>query len=402
MTELLVQKYLRSGKTLDDLFQEHGVKSYISNGKIGLNYSQLEAKGSDPLACECRGLILEEGSFNIIACPMFRFFNMEQKEVAAKIDWNTAGYYEKLDGSCVNVYNYKGKWQCATRGRPEADGNIDGGELKFSDLVDATIRFMRLGKNLHEAMERLTSSNSIVGLSERTLSFELTSPVNRIVCRYETYYMTLLAIKNNKTLKEESPELWAERLGGAFKTPKKYSFNNINHLIQVIKEWSPEEHEGIVVKDANYNRIKVKSPQYLAYNHLRDSLSTSLRGCVEVLLLGKDDDVIPMMPEIIARRITLLKPLVAEVFRRTEKDYAELKGINDMKTYALAVKDRLWPAALFALKRNKTPDLRTFSLGRMVGSKIPSNATANMLELCRQVDPATVDGLKSLVIEPEE
>jgi len=109
----------------------------------------IEAKNSDPIACECRGLILHEGDYNIIACPMFRFFNMEQEEVA-KINWNQAAYEEKIDGSCVICYHFNNKWMCGTRGRPEADGTIDDGDLKFSDLVDAAVQEMGIGKSIQE------------------------------------------------------------------------------------------------------------------------------------------------------------------------------------------------------------------------------------------------------------
>jgi len=404
MTELLVQKYLRSGKTLEELHQDHGVKSYVCNGKIGLNY---EAKNTDPVACECRGLILREGSYDIVACPMFRFFNMEQGDVAAKIDWNQAAFEEKIDGSAIIVYNFQNKWMCGTRGRPEADGTIDDGDLKFSDLVEAAVHAMNPGKNLQDLMNDMQSvetdpDGSLVKAADRTFVFELTSPVNRIVCKYQTIKLTLLAVRNNKNLKEESPEGWELESYG-LTTPKLYDFNNVNHMIQVIRDWNPEDHEGVVVKDFYFNRIKVKSPSYCAFNKMRDSLSTSLRGCIEVILLGKDDDVIPMMPDMIAKRIVALKPLVREVLKQTERDYAELKDIEDMKTFAFSAKEKLWPAALFALKRNKTPDLKTFSLGndRGAGAKIPSNATNTMLELCRKVSPEVVGGLKLSIVPSE-
>ena len=402
MTELLVQKYLRSGKTLEELYTEHGVKSYVCNGKVGLNYDMLEALNSDPLACECRGLILREGSFDIVACPMFRFFNKEQVEVAADIDWNTAVYEEKMDGSMVVVGWDYDQWRCGTRGRPEADGTIDDGDVKFSDLVDCTVHYMLQREDFaHGRITMFDCASNLQSLMQladknKTYVFELTSPINRIVCKYNEHTLTLLAVRDNITLQELDPreEVHIFMKFGV-KTPKLYVFNNINHMIQVVREWNPEDHEGVVVKDGNFNRIKVKNPSYLAFNKLRDSLSTSLKGCIEVILLGKDDDVIPMMPDMIANRIIALKPVVAKVLKQTQADFDELKDIESMKDYAFAAKERLWPAALFALKRHKTPDLKTFALGGEAPSaKLPSNVGQTMLELCRMLDPETVRSLK--------
>src|SRR5271165_4556749 len=62
---LLVQEYLLN-HSFSDLIREHGVYASFSKSghKFSLNYDQLEAKESDPLAQECRGLILarEDGA----------------------------------------------------------------------------------------------------------------------------------------------------------------------------------------------------------------------------------------------------------------------------------------------------------------------------------------------------
>jgi hypothetical protein len=178
---------------------------------------------------------------------------------------------------------------------------------------------------------------------------------------------------------------------------KTYSFASAAEMYEVVKSWDPKEHEGVVVKDANFNRIKVKNPAYMAYNAMRDSLSTSIRSCVEVILLGKEDDIIPMMPEFIAKRIIKFKPVVAKVFKQTEDDYQQFKNIVDMKEFALSVKDKLWPAALFALKRNKTPDLLTFAQGNGKDPLgIPTSSLDSMLELCKKINPKILD----LEVEP--
>jgi hypothetical protein len=396
---LLVQKYLRSGNSLDDLAKEHGVYATITNGKISLNYDQLEVSNSDLLACECRGLILEEGSYDIIAFPFRRFFNLEQVEFAAKIYWESARYQEKMDGSMICVYFYKDHWYAATRSRPEADVPLQSGDdLTFSKLADHACDKMysaQLALNqkipektmsIQDLMEDLFKSHP--DTKNKTFMFELTSPYNRVVCRYDDVKLTLIGVRDNKTLAEEDPENWIGQDRFGLKIPEVYSFNNIEHMVKVIREWNPEEHEGVVVLDKYWNRVKVKNPAWLAASHMRTSLETSVKNCISVILLGKDDDIIGMMPELIANRIIRLKPVVQKVISTTQQDWEELRGIDDMKTYALAAKERLWPAALFALKRGKTTDLKTFSLGNQTDiTKIPSSSSEMMLELCKKIDP---------------
>lgn len=396
---LYVQKYLKSGKTLKDLEIEHGVKSNVAHGKICLNYDQINASNSDKLACQCRGLILREDNYDIVACPMFRFFNIEQKDVAADIDWASAVYEEKMDGTCLIVYfdDVKNTWCCGTRNRSEADGKIDGGDLSFANLADLTANAMCKKKRdnavtLQDLMQSIDSLQPILDAKKRTFVFELTSPYNRIVCKYNNCKLTLLAVRNNLTLEEESPNIWAATEEFGIECPKEYSFSNIEHMVQVIREWNPEDHEGVVVKDKYWNRIKVKNPAYIAFNHMRDSLSTSLRGCAEVILLGKEDDIVGMMPEPIAKRIMRLKPAISEVFKQTQKDFDEIKHIEDMKEFALAAQNKLWQGALFALKRGKTKDLKTFAIGnKLEVTKIPTSAVDTILNLAKKIDPNLAD-----------
>src|SRR5271169_1119614 len=107
---LLVQKYLET-HTFGDLARDHGVYASFSKSghKFSLNYDQIEAKEADPLAQECRGLILSAhgrafdyqakeingrlnydhispGETHVLAYPMKRFFNHGQGS-AATIDW---------------------------------------------------------------------------------------------------------------------------------------------------------------------------------------------------------------------------------------------------------------------------------------------------------------------------
>ena len=401
MKTLLVQNYLRSGKTLEDLVVEHGVYNKITNGKIALSYDQLEAKNTDPIACECRGLVLEENTYNIVACPMFRFFNDGQVDLIPKdFDLKTAKFLEKMDGTLAIVYFYKDKWFIGTRSRCEADVNIDSLDITFSGLFDMAVREMWTknqvafinSHSLNQNIQTFMNSFYKKDILNYTFCFEITSPYNRIVCKYDNIELTLLAVKNNISLEEEDPKNWlTENIVKQYglKTPKEYEFNNTEHMIEFIRNSNPENTEGLVLVDAKFNRMKVKSPQYMAFNKMRDSLFTSIKGCIEVILLGKDDDIVGMMPDLIADRIRKLKPVVQFVMKKAEEDYANIIHIDNMKEFAGQAELTIWPSAMYALKRNKTPNLHSWALGNKSDvSKIPSSAIETMLSMCESVDPS--------------
>lgn len=400
MKTLLVQDYLRSGKTLEDLAKEHGVYGKITNGKIALNYDMIEAKESDPLACQCRGLVLEEHTFNTISVPFFRFFNYGGQDhlISKDFDWSSAKYYDKMDGTLAIVYFHDNKWHIGTRSRCEADVPMDDGFTTFAMLFDIAVKEM-----FNSPTKGETKSIGLLGdlniqtfmnlfgekAKEYTFCFEITSPFNRIVCKYDDVKLTLLMVRNNITFLEEDPHAWLNHKTNLFglKCPEEWSFNDTSHMIEVINSWKPEDHEGVVIVDRNFNRIKVKNIQYVIFNKLRDSLSTSIKSCIEIILLGKDDDIVPMMPDLIVNRINKLKPIIKFVMQTAMKEYREIKHINNMKEFASQAELTIWPSAMYALKRNKTPDLHTWAIGnKIIVNKIPGNAIETMLNLCEKVD----------------
>lgn len=377
---LLVQKYLREGNSLEDLRLNHGVRSSETNNKICLNYHQLEAKDSDVLSQQCRGLVLRKNTFDIVACPLFRFFNLEQENVAAPIDWNSSKYYNKLDGTNIIVYyDFVDKsWHCGTRNRCEADAPAHDSDITFRKLVDETVS--QMGSSSDDLQALMYKADK-----DFTYIFELTTPLNRIVCKYDDFSLALLAVRNNKTLKEYHHCDFIDSFNIKPKIPEEFQFNTTEQMIKAVREWSPEDYEGVVVVDKNFNRVKVKSLAYISYNHMRDSLQTSYRGCMEVILSKKDDDVIHMMPDVIANRIRKLKPVISEVIRTAESDYNRLKHIDDMKEFALQAKDCLWPAILFSLKRGKVDSIDSFIFDKE-SVKIATPVIDNLLSLCEKID----------------
>lgn len=337
---LNVQTYLLT-HTLNDLARDHGVYARFSVKnplKFTLNYDQLEAKDADPISQECRGLILATdkpmdmdtviGDTRVMALPMKRFFNYGQGSAApVNLDASDTRFCEKLDGTlCIMYFDRNlGQWCVGTRSVPDADLPMDGfGTQTFSDL------FWKAFK---------ASGGTLSGLDYakgwQTFCFELCTPDNQIVVKYNDYKVFLLAVRQISDGAESLPEGWLEQLGGIEAAPT-YKFGSPSEMLDFVSSRNPLAHEGIVVCDKDFNRVKVKNAGYLAYNKIKDSVAKSPRAVLEIVLLGKEDDVMPLVPEHVQNVILSTKDALAAFLRTTDEEYTRCHH-TDRKTFALAI-----------------------------------------------------------------
>jgi hypothetical protein len=386
--KLLVQEYLET-HSFGDLAREHGVYASFSKSghKFSLNYDQIEAKESNPLAQQCRGLILSSvdgkpyawnptpdgklsrddikpGPTKILAYPMNRFFNHGQG-AAADIDWSDPklAVLEKLDGTLCIVYwdEFVNKWCVATRSVPEADLLMDNGIYTFRTLFEKA--FVDTTGYEFDVFTRYLAK-------ECTYCFELTTPYNRIVVEYKTNGVALLAIRNLVTLNEIATDhpYW-DTLPRSLPFVQAYTYTSVEDLVNWVSSLNPIEHEGVVVRDSKFNRIKVKNAAYVAYNKLHDCLGLSERNCMEFVLLEKDDDVAPFMPPEIVENMQKLKKGLQKSFMKYDSVYnlitlnLKASGLEgNKKEFALLVtkhKD-LWHAPFFAMWDGKASSLKDF------------------------------------------
>ncbi len=419
---LLVQKYLET-HTFGDLARDHGVYASFSKSghKFSLNYDQIEARESDPLSQETRGLILAAvdgkpvagvvgpdgkmdrtnvviGPTQVLAYPMKRFFNHGQGS-AANIDWSDPklAVLEKLDGTLCIVYwdPFTSQWCVATRSVPEADLPMDNGIFTFRTLFEKALKDT-CGKDFVD----FTS-----GLNKRiTYCFELTTPYNRIVVHYPDCRVTLLAARSlvnhdefdltnlggglkwveydkldQKTkdhlaalghTKEDTPEAFIPVPFDLSGVPvvQAHTYTSVQELVDWVSSLNPMEHEGVVVRDSQFNRIKVKNAAYVAYNKVRDALATSPRNMVELILTEKDDDVIPMLPEEIVKNLQSIKVGVQKTIRDHDAAYLSAKAEadrikpGDKKTFAILVTQNkaLWTAPFFQMFDGKASNMKDF------------------------------------------
>lgn len=78
---LNVQQFLQT-KSLEDLTAELGIRvtRHDQLPLIILNYDQIESPKANEIVVECRGLVLEEGTWEIVARSFRRFFNFGELE----------------------------------------------------------------------------------------------------------------------------------------------------------------------------------------------------------------------------------------------------------------------------------------------------------------------------------
>lgn len=387
---LLVQEYLEN-HTFGELARDHGVYASFSKSghKFSLNYDQIEAKEADPLSQQCRGLILARKDFapipgtvgpdgkttrddvspgptRIMAYPMNRFFNHGQGS-AASIDWSDPklSVLEKLDGTLCILYwdHHLIQWCIATRSVPDADLPMDNGIFTFRTLFEKAAEDTT-GLNFTEFTRHLNQNH--------TYCFELTTPYNRIVVYYPNNRVTLLAVRNMITLKEvELQPFLDNHVITHLPVVQSYNPKTIEELAEWVSTLNPMEHEGVVVRDGNFNRIKVKNAAYVAYNKVRDRLGTSERNIVELILAEKDDDVIPMLPEEIVKNLQTIKAGLQKVIKQHDEAYATIKAEadatkpGDKKTFAILATVtykslNLWTAPMFQMFEGKSTSMRDF------------------------------------------
>ena len=344
---LEVQKYLLTN-SLNNLAKEHGVYARFSTQnplKFSLNYDMLEARDSDPLSQECRGLVLrlDDGTLNpevvrdeigivgpttILARPMNRFFNHGQGAASlVNMESPETRFFEKMDGTLCILYwdpDLK-KWCVATRSVPDADLPMDGfGQQTFSDLF-------------WKAFKLNGGDKSVLDYSKgvHTFCFELCTPDNQVVVRYNNYRVYLLSVREIEGT-EISTEDWAHEMG-VHAVPT-YRFGNVSELLKFVSSRPPLSFEGIVVCDKDYNRVKVKNAGYLAYNKIKDAIAKSPRAVLEVILLGTDDDVMPLVSERMQGIILSTKEGLRSLLVTLDEEYTRLYD-SDRKTFALRVQE---------------------------------------------------------------
>jgi hypothetical protein len=151
MPNLVIQNFLRSGYSFDELSDKYAIdakRHSVYNNLVLFKYNQIESPFSEQIVRECRGIILDENdNWNVVCQSMSKFFNLGEGH-AATIDWTTARVQCKVDG-CLdeetmifteNGYQSIGEI-CDNELTPKVYSfNTETSEIELDEIVGHSIR----------------------------------------------------------------------------------------------------------------------------------------------------------------------------------------------------------------------------------------------------------------------
>ena len=360
---LAIIEYIRKNG-LEKAISEFNLICKEYEHKILLKYNQIESNMSIPEVQDCRGVILEKGTWNVMSLAFRKFFNSGETH-AAKIDWDTAHILNKEDGTMIQVYWdwYKEVWFAATTGTAEGEGEVNNKYgTTFNELFWDTV------------ISKYTFNTCLLDKNHNYV-FELTTPYNIVVTPHGESSAKLLAVRNRLTLKELSQfDLFmvSESLG--IPLVKSYDLNvgNADELAKTLVGM-PWSEEGYVVRDANDNRVKIKNPAYLAVHHLKGKTAEH-----NIMTIVKTNEIEEFASTFPGRKEELyrLKEAYDELVSKLESIWSELDEIrpsdassDERKRFAMSLMEttakhdlRMFTGMYFGLVDGKVESIKEYML----------------------------------------
>ena len=127
-----------------------------------------------------------------------------------------------------------------------------------------------------------------------TYMFELTSPFNKVVCQFHKTELHFIGCRNNETGQEIF--FGDHELAEIFDTPKIFPLRSVDECVAAAAELDVNA-EGYVVVDKDFNRVKIKSPTYVALHHMKNNNVLSYERGIEIVRGNELEEVVTYFPE---------------------------------------------------------------------------------------------------------
>ena len=297
MKKLAIQWFIEQHKDWETILSEKpyclNITKDTFNGQnlVMFKYNQVDSDFSIQLVKEARGLILDADTNKIVSFPFTKFFNFGETN-AAEIDWSTARCGEKIDGSLVKIVNVGDNLLIST------NGTILASKAPIAEQIGC--RYQTFGDIVADVLDDVLEKSSwqkklqeegLCALWKEgyTYMFELCSPWTRVVVPHKENKLYFLGKRDNETF-EETYFTDDPVFSKLFDIPKIYSLKSIDECVAATKEM-PWDEEGYVVCDGKFNRVKVKSPSYVAAHHLKGNGVMSYARALELVRANEIEEI---------------------------------------------------------------------------------------------------------------
>jgi len=265
---------------------------------------------------ESRGIVLEKATGRIVCMPFHKFWNVgERLACTAHLDWRTAVASEKMDGTLLKLFWFRGAWRLA--------GN------RSLDVHSTRGKYACTGRSNYDLFLEAATASGLdhCKLNPRyTYLLERMHPDFAIVIVPPEPQLWHLATRDMSTLQE----VVGDDVG--LPRPQEWNVSSLavaQHLLNQL----PGLREGLVIRDARNHRVKLKRADYVLlhmasngcsnpdYSWVARSGGRAIqhlpvdRLCLAVWLRKEEADFVAYFPELRPRYRRIADALESDAFR---------------------------------------------------------------------------------------
>ena len=188
----LIKQYLNN-QTIEEL-SHLGLSTKYKDGLTHIRYDKSRADMSNKMIKECRGLIYDNNSKNIVSMSLNSKYTLE--DFISNVKWEDCVIEESVDGTLINLFYHNDIWQVSTKCTFDGDCKWNS-EQTFKELFWETASYVKLNLNL---------------LNTRfCYSFVLCHPKCRNITLYENPKLIHISSRNMDTFIESDEDIGIEK-----------------------------------------------------------------------------------------------------------------------------------------------------------------------------------------------
>lgn len=288
------------------LEKEKGIKIKNIDDYYLYRYNQLDenCNFADEITQECRSIIYKynsradiepkdgnsdqdiEPKFKRVCVPFYKFFNYNEEIVTDlynRIKDKELYAYEKIDGAMIMLW-FDEYWHISTSGNINAhEAPISNSYSKFKNYEDM---FVHCAEQQNLDFDKLDKNCTYI--------FEMIGKYIRIVVPYDYIDGKIYHIgtRNNITLEENFDDIGIVQ-------PRVFKTKGMYDIMKYIDSLTTndENFEGLVVRDDDYNRLKVKPDIYFHLSCLNNNGDITPKRIVKMIMSGEDTELLAYFPE---------------------------------------------------------------------------------------------------------